>query len=79
MNPQTFLPNLAMTQINMAIFYLESKPNKARSFELVDEAIMILLPFLELGYIQNYLKVAFQILAALGIDKEAYLKEKGMG
>jgi tetratricopeptide (TPR) repeat protein len=77
-NPQTYLPDLAMTQINLAIFYLQSKPNKVRSLELVDEAIMILLPFQQLGYIQNYLKSAFQVLNALGVDIEAYLKEKGI-
>jgi tetratricopeptide (TPR) repeat protein len=77
-NPQTYLPNLAMTQINMAFFYLESKPNKERSFELVDEAIMILLPFQHLGYVQNYLKGAFGVLNDLGVDIEAYLKEKGI-
>ena len=77
-NPQTYLPYVAGTQINMAILHLQSKSNKARSFELVDEAIMILLPFQHLGYIQNYLKSAFGVLEALGVDIEAYLKEKGI-
>ena len=77
-NPQTYLPYVAGTQINMAILHLQSKSNKARSFELVDEAIMILLPFHQLGYIQNYLKVAFGVLNDLGVDIEAYLKEKGI-
>jgi tetratricopeptide (TPR) repeat protein len=77
-NPQTYLPYVAGTQINMAILHLQSKSNKARSFELVDEAIMILLPFQQLGYIQNYLKVAFGVLNDLGVDIEAYLKEKGI-
>jgi phosphate starvation-inducible membrane PsiE len=69
---------MVLVQINLAILHLQSKPNKARSFELVDEAIMILLPFQHIGYIQNYLKGAFQVLDALGVDREEYLKEKGI-
>ncbi len=74
-NPQTFLPDVAMTLINLSIYFLQNKQDNQRSFELVHEAIGYLLPLQHIGYIQNYLKVAFQIINALGIDIEQYLQE----
>ncbi|MEP0514020.1 tetratricopeptide repeat protein [Dokdonia sp.] len=76
LNPQTYLPDVGMTLINMGIYYKESKVDKELSIQLTDEAITLLLPFSDIGYIQNYLKVAFNVLRGWNIDVEAYLEEK---
>ncbi len=76
MNPQTYLPDVATTLINVSIYYLQNKQDKEHSFVLVDEAITYLLPLQGIGYIQNYLKVAVQILNALEVDVEAYIQNK---
>ncbi|MDO5969355.1 tetratricopeptide repeat protein [Flavivirga aquimarina] len=75
-NPQTYLPDVGMTQINMGIYYQESKIDRALSIQLVDEAITNLLPFYQIPYIQNYLKVAFKVLKGWEIDIETYLEKK---
>jgi len=75
-NLQTYLPDLVTTQINMSIFYQASKIDKTLSLRLVDEAITNLLPFTKFPYIQNYLRVAYNVLKDWGIDVEAYLSEK---
>ncbi len=75
-NPQTYLPDVGMTLINMAIFYQDSIVKKELSIGLVDEAIACLLPFHHIPYIQDYLKTAFSVLKDWGIDTEKYLKDK---
>lgn len=73
---QAYLPNLAITQINLSIFYLQSKPNKEKSFKLADKAITNLLLFKHIPYTEIYLNTGFQVLNALGINKNKYLREK---
>lgn len=75
-NSQIYLPYLAQTQINMSIYFLTSKIDKNKSLQLVDEAITSLLPFQEIPYIQNYLKVAYNVLKEWGIDVDQYLAKK---
>ena len=75
-NPQTYLPYVAQTLINLSIYYLSNQANKNKSLELVDEAIDILFPYAHVPYIQNYLKTAFWVINALGIDVESYSQEK---
>ena len=65
-----------MTQINMSIFYQEAIINKELSISLACDAIDNLMPFSELPYIQNYFKVAFQVLNNWDIDVEKYLSQK---
>lgn len=62
-----------MTLINHGIFYQNSKPDKTLYLQLIDEAIIILLPFHHIPYIQNYLRTAFEVLQDWGIDVEAHL------
>lgn len=76
LNPQTYLPDVGMTLINMGIYYKESKIDKELSIQLTDEAITLLAPFAEIPYIQNYLKVAFQTLKDWEIDVEVYWENK---
>ena len=75
-NPQTYLPDVGMTQINMSIFYQESKINKELSIQLVDEAVTNLLPFSQIPYIQNYLGVAFNVLKDWDVDVKEFLEKK---
>jgi tetratricopeptide (TPR) repeat protein len=75
-NPQTYIPNVGVTLKNMAVFYQDDKVDKELSMQYVDEAITILLPFQEIGYIQNYLQRAFLVLQDWNIDVETYLHEK---
>lgn len=75
-NPQRYLPDLAMTQINMGIFYQDSKPNKEWSIQLVEEALTNLVPFHQIPYIQKYVRGALAVLTDWGVDAEAYWKEK---
>ncbi|MFK7795838.1 MAG: tetratricopeptide repeat protein, partial [Aureispira sp.] len=75
-NPNTYLPDLAMTQINMSIFYQESKVDKERSIQLADAAITNLLPFRHIPYIQTYLQNAVAVLQKWDIDVETYMEQK---
>ncbi len=65
-----------MTQINLSIFYLESKVDREKSLQLVEEVIAILQPFSHIPYIQNYLDTAYEILKHWGIDIEEYFKNR---
>ena len=72
-NPQSYLPYVAITLINMSIFYQEAQINKEKSLKLVDEAIKYLLPLREIAYSQNHLGVALNVLKDWDIDVEVYL------
>lgn len=63
-----------MPLINQGIFYLQSEVDQAASLGAAQEAIHLLIPFCHIGYIQNYLAMALQILTHWGIDVEAYLQ-----
>jgi tetratricopeptide (TPR) repeat protein len=78
-NPKTYKPYVAITLINMSIYHIEAKSDKARSVQYVSEAILNLLPFAEIGFVQNYLKGAYQILEHWGFDPEAYVEELRKG
>lgn len=65
-----------MTQINMSIYYQKSKVNKKLSIQLVDEAITNLLSFVQISYIQDYLKEAVNVLKNWNIDVGEYLNPK---
>jgi tetratricopeptide (TPR) repeat protein len=75
-NPQTFLPDLAGSQINLGIFYQESKIDKKKSLQFIDEAVTNLLPLHQIPYIQNYIKIALNVLKKWDIDIEEYLNKK---
>ncbi|MEM6687280.1 MAG: hypothetical protein AAF617_15980, partial [Bacteroidota bacterium] len=75
-NSQTYVPDVGMTLINLAAFYQVDKVDKELSLKYINEAITILLPFHEIGYIQNYLDTAYEVLKVWEIGLEAYMKEK---
>ena len=60
-NPNTFLPDLAMTLINFSIFYTEGTIDKTASLTLVEEAIEILHQCTPTPTVQQYLQTSQQI------------------
>ncbi|MBU6391865.1 MAG: tetratricopeptide repeat protein [Planctomycetes bacterium] len=76
-NPQTYLPNVAMTLINLSIFYQKGQPDKDVSVQYAMEALKILTPFLEgAPYTQQYAQRARQVLQDWGVDIEKVLAEE---
>ena len=74
-NPQTYLPDVAMTLINLGIFYLESYPDQAKSLDCLAEALRILKPLTaKLPYTQQYQTTALEVIRAWKIDPEVFLK-----
>ncbi len=68
-NPRTYLPDVAMTLTNLAIFYIKAMPDKEKSIDMAMKAVEILLPVYEqVPYLENYLKTALQVLEANGVD-----------
>ncbi len=83
-NPSAYLPDVAMTLINLAIYHLQSTPNRELSIKYAIEAVTILLPIVEaVPYTQNYLKQAVWVLQqgwSLSQDEIAQmLAEAGVG
>ena len=76
-NPQTYLPDLAMMQITISLYCQENIVDKKLAIQSLDEALINLLPFSEIPYIQNYLNHVYRALEYWGINVEAYLIEKG--
>ena len=76
-NPQTYLPDVAVTLINLSIFYQGSQPDKEASVKYAMEALKILTPFLErVPYTQQYAQTARQVLQDWGVDIENILAEE---
>lgn len=74
-NPQAFLPDVAMTLINLGIFYLESVPQRDTSLACIAEALRILTPLTaRIPYLQQYQSVALQVTSAWEIDPDELLK-----
>lgn len=70
-NPAAYLPDVAMTLINIAIYHLHSAPNRERSIIYAVEAVMILLPIVgDVPYTQKYLQTAVQVLQGWGLSAE---------
>lgn len=75
-NPQTYLPDVAMTEMNLSIFYLQSLPDRERSLEHAREALVAALPFVEtLPPAQNYARTTLQVAEAWGLDTKTFLEE----
>lgn len=75
-HPQAYQTKVGMTLNNLAIFYLLSKVDNNKSYQYIDESFDYLLPFSQLGYVQNYLKSGLQVLQRLDVDTDQYLKKK---
>jgi len=68
-NPQSYLPDVAMTLINLSIFYQKCQPDKDVSVQYAMEALKILTPFLgKAPYTQQYAQRARQVLQDWGVD-----------
>ena len=75
-NPQTYLPDVAMTLINFGIFYQAEVPDQHQSLECVTEALHIILPLIErLPFAKKYAKAAFQVVVAWGIKPEEFITQ----
>ncbi|MEM6720056.1 MAG: tetratricopeptide repeat protein [Bacteroidota bacterium] len=74
--PNTYLPKVGMTLINLGIFYQVSTADREQSIQLIDKAITILKPFSKIEYVQNYLESGFNVLKNWNIDLETYLIRK---
>ncbi|MEO0352402.1 MAG: hypothetical protein AAF282_20365, partial [Cyanobacteria bacterium P01_A01_bin.15] len=68
-NPRTYLPAVAMTLINLSIFYLQSKPDSQKSVAMALEALGCLQDFQKIPSLNNYAKIAYQVLEANGVDQ----------
>src|SRR3990167_2758129 len=76
-NPQSYLPSVAETLINLSIFYKKCQPDKDVSVQYAMEALKILTPFLErVPYTQQYAQAARQVLQDWGVDIEKILAEE---
>lgn len=73
--PQSYLPELVMVQINMAMFYQKSKVDKTMSIHLIDEALKNLLPYSKMPHTLKHIVRAQKVLNDWGIDASTYLKE----
>jgi tetratricopeptide (TPR) repeat protein len=76
-NPRTFLPAVAMTLLNLSIFYLESKPDKDRSLTLAKEVLEIAQQFPQVPTVQGYAEQAVKVIKSNGADVET-LMTKGL-
>ena len=75
-NPQTYLPDVAMTAMNLSIFYLQASPDRERSLALAREALAAALPFEEmLPSAQNYVRITLQVVEAWGVDTKTFIEE----
>jgi tetratricopeptide (TPR) repeat protein len=62
-NPRSFLPDVAMTLINLSIFYLQIEPET--SITLAEEALEIIQQFPESPSVQQYAETARAVLQAI--------------
>jgi tetratricopeptide (TPR) repeat protein len=70
-NPQTYLPDVAITLICMSHYYQHNRIDEEKSVTLALEAIVILQPLFErLPYTQRYYNVAVQVLKDWGMSEE---------
>ncbi len=67
-HPSAFLPYVAMTLINLSIFYSESQPDEDKSIAMAQETIEIALQFRHLQIVQDYSAAAIQVLQAHGLN-----------
>jgi hypothetical protein len=62
-NPSAYLPDVATTLINVAIYHLQFAPDREHSIKCAMEAVMILHPIAEaVPYTQNHLRTAISVL-----------------
>jgi tetratricopeptide (TPR) repeat protein len=69
-NPSAFLPDVAMTLLNLSIFYLHAEPDKERSLTLAKEVLEIAQQFPQIPTVQGYAETAIKVIKANGVDVE---------
>jgi hypothetical protein len=75
-NPQTYLPNVAMTATNLSLFYQQSLPDRERSLDYAREAFAAALPFVEvLPAAENYARTTLQVVEAWEVDTKRFIEE----
>jgi tetratricopeptide (TPR) repeat protein len=75
-NPQTYLPYVAGTAMNLSLFYLQSLPDRERSLDYAREALAAALPFVErLPAAGNYARTTLQVVEKWEIDTKTFLEE----
>ncbi|NJO76516.1 MAG: hypothetical protein HC833_23890 [Leptolyngbyaceae cyanobacterium RM1_406_9] len=67
-NLRTYLPDVAMTLINLSIFYLQDIPDKEQSIALATEVLEIAQQFPQVPMVQRYAEIAIQVLQANGAE-----------
>ncbi|MDH5741845.1 MAG: hypothetical protein OEY77_16125, partial [Nitrospira sp.] len=76
-NPQTYLPDVAMSSTNLSIFYLQSMSDRERSLAHAREALVAALPFVEvLPAAENCARTTLQVVEAWGgLDTQTFIEE----
>ncbi|MDN5753994.1 MAG: hypothetical protein L0H15_12110 [Nitrosospira sp.] len=75
-NPQTYLPDVAMTAVNMSIFYLQAAPDREKSLGYAKETLVAALPFMEfVPAAKTSVSKALQVAGAWGLNREAFFEE----
>ena len=70
-NPSAYLPDVAMTLINIGIYYQASVSNREVSINCLIEAITIILPIVEkVPYTQTYMHSAITVLQKWDLSME---------
>ena len=67
-NPRTYLPDVAMTLLNLSIFYLQAVPNPEKSIAMAMEVLEIFQDFQAVPTVERYVAKARQVLEANGVD-----------
>jgi len=70
-NPRTYLPDVAMTLLNLSLFYLQAVPDQEQSIALATEVLDIAQQFPQVPIVQHYAKQASQVLQANGVEVDA--------
>ncbi|MEM9218111.1 MAG: hypothetical protein AAGD25_27685 [Cyanobacteria bacterium P01_F01_bin.150] len=63
-NPRAYLPKVAITLINLGIFYLQDQPDQGQAMVLAQEVIDISQQFPQVPIVQQYDQAAQQVLSS---------------
>jgi hypothetical protein len=75
-HPDAYLSSVAVTAVNLSIFYLQSVPDKEKSLNYAKEALVSALPLVEFFPVaQDYARSALQVAEAWGLDAEEFFNE----
>jgi hypothetical protein len=66
-NPDTYLPDVAITLNNLAIFYLKIQPNRKHSIAYAEEAKAILQPYKHIPHLAQHFSTSVKLLILNGI------------